>query len=308
LIIPAYGSAIGRSLNAIVVDIQVKVAMRIRGLGKRPDILITIPTAWDTAKRIPARNIVVNRSDKYSALPEADTSMVMALELQMLGACDAAVFVSHSLLDEEAPLVKRGKAVFLGHGVDVRHFAAGLAAAPPPDIASIPHPRIGFFGGLDDYVVDLDLIDRLADENPDLSIVLIGAATCSMVKLTSHPNIYWLGMKPYGQIPAYGAAFDVAIMPWLRNEWIERCNPIKVMEYLALGLPVVTMSYSEAWYLGDYLTIVDNADDFLKAVRRASEGEADPSKRESRRTRVLGESWQSRADLLREILETAGEH
>ena len=69
---------------------------------------------------------------------------------------------------------------------------------------------------------------------------VVGAATCPMDDLVALPNVHWLGMKPYDQVPAYGAGFDVAIMPWLSNDWIRFCNPIKTKEYLALGLPIVS--------------------------------------------------------------------
>jgi len=307
LILPMYGNAAGRWLNAALVRAQVKLAARALKLGTHPDLVITLPTAWDTARGIRARSIVVNRSDKYSALPEAEQQTIEALEADMLGACDAAVFVSHTLLEVEAHLVKRGKAIYLGHGVDVEHFTKGLSQPAPRDIAVIPRPRIGFFGGIDDYVVDLDLIERVAAENPDLSIVLIGSATCPMDRLTAQPNVHWIGMRPYEQIPAYGAAFDVALMPWLQNEWIEHCNPIKAKEYLALGLPVVTTNYPEAQYLADYMTIVDTAEDFLKAVRSAVEGDS-TSDPESRRASVRNDSWQSRADVLRDLFATSGRH
>ena len=75
--------------------------------------------------------------------------------------------------------MSEGRARFLDHGVDIELFRR-RTAPEPPDQRSIPHPRLGFFGGIDDYVVDLDLLEYLARSMPDATSVLIGDATCSM--------------------------------------------------------------------------------------------------------------------------------
>lgn len=298
--VPLFGHPLARRINARFVAIQVRLALALLGRRQPPDVLITLPTAWDVVARLKVASVITNRSDKYSALPEANQALIAEMEREMLAACDAAVYVSHRLLDEERDLVKRGSAVYLGHGVDFDHFEADTRSSEPADIATIAHPRVGFFGGIDDYVVDLALIAELAKRCPDLQIVLVGAATCPMDDLTSLPNVHWLGMREYEQIPAYGAAFDVAIMPWLDNEWIEHCNPIKVKEYLALGLPVVTTAYPEADAFADVMAIADGVDDFVELVEQAARGDgvADFA---TRRDRVRNDSWSGRAAELRRL-------
>jgi glycosyltransferase involved in cell wall biosynthesis len=283
---------------------QVSAAASLAGLGL-PDVVITLPTAWDVARQLPARTRVVNRADRFSALPEADTELIAEMERQMLEACDVAVYVSQELMVQEQSLVEAagGRVELLEHGLDVEHFNAGRLAPEPPDLTPIPHPRVGFFGGFDDYVVDLDLIKQVAVELPDASVVLVGAATCSMDELTALSNVHWLGMKPYEQIPAYGAGFDVAIMPWLQNEWIRFCNPIKTKEYLALGLPVVSMYYPAADALRDVLGLAHSKDEFVRLVRAALDGAATGTPK-SRRRSVEGDSWASRAAVLRGLFET----
>ena len=75
--------------------------------------------------------------------------------------------------------------------------------------------------------------------------MLIGDATCSMERYAKYPNVHWLDFRPYEQIPGYGSGFDVALMPWLDNDWIKHANPIKMKEYLALGLAVVSTDFPE---------------------------------------------------------------
>ncbi|WP_248580527.1 glycosyltransferase [Nocardioides sp. InS609-2] len=301
--VPVFANPRLSRLNALSVRLQVRVASRLVGI-RVPDVLITLPTAWEVARRLRTRTVVVNRSDRYSALPEADTTLIAGLEASMLEACDAAVYVSRELMADEQPLVSAGsgRALFLGHGVDLDHFAPQPGGAEPADLAPVPHPRVGFFGGIDDYVVDLDLISRLAVELPDVSVVLVGAATCPLDELVALPNVHWLGMKPYAEIPAYGAGFDVALMPWLQNDWIRFCNPIKTKEYLALGLPVVTTPYPEAEAHADVMAVSGSSDHFVALVREAVDGHPAGTP-ELRRAAVAGDSWDARADVLRAILD-----
>ena len=302
--VPAFARPRVRQWNALSVRWQVRAVARLTGMG-RPDVVITLPTAWDAARQLPARTRVVNRADRFSSLPEADTELIASMERQMLEACDVAVYVSPELMADERALVEAagGRVELLGHGLDVEHFSRGRFAPEPADLAPIPHPRVGFFGGFDDYVVDLDLIKQVAVELPDVSVVLVGDATCSMDELTALTNVHWLGMKPYEEIPAYGAGFDVALMPWLQNEWIRFCNPIKTKEYLALGLPVVSTYYPAAESHRDVLGLAHTQDEFVRLVRAAVDGVSTGTP-ESRRHAVEGDSWASRAAVLRDLFES----
>jgi glycosyltransferase involved in cell wall biosynthesis len=142
----------------------------------------------------------------------------------------------------------------------------------------------------------------VADRFPDASLVLIGDATCPLDELETHPNVHLLGARPYAQIPAYGSGFDVALMPWLQNEWIAACNPIKVKEYLALGLPIVTTWYAEAARYDDVMLTTRSHDEFLDAIATVLAG-GRPASAEACRSVVLDASWDACADRLRDIAE-----
>ena len=123
-----------------------------------------------------------------------------------------------------------------------------------------------------------------------------------MTELLALPNVYWLGFKPYEQIPAYGSAFDIALMPWLDNEWIRHSNPIKLKEYLALGLPIISTNFPEAQHYADVINIARDSEDFVEQIRLALAGKSIGSK-ESRRRRVANASWDSQANRLLTIGE-----
>src|SRR5690606_5531758 len=123
----------------------------------------------------------------------------------------------------------------------------------------------------------------------------IGDANSPIDFLTELPNVYWLGRRPYGQIPALGRSFDVALMPWLDNEWIRFANPIKLKEYLALGLPVVSTAYPEIRHEPGPVMVATSREEFPELVRRAL---ADPGDPVARRAWVLDSSWHERARAL----------
>lgn len=299
LMVPAYGDTRAARANAWLVRRQVQLVARAIGVGDVPHIGVTIPTAWPVVAPMRRASLVFNRSDLHSAFPEADGAWVASLEESLMRASDRVLYVSHELMKRDWDVVG-DRAVFLDHGVDLDHFT--LDGEVDPEVAAIPRPRLGFFGGLDDYVVDMDLLRRTAEANPDASLVLVGDATCAMDELTRLPNVHWLGFRPYSRIPAIGRGFDVALMPWLDNEWIRFANPIKLKEYLALGLPVVSTDYPEVEAYRDRVHVAHDRDDFPALARRAAATTPD---RAALRASVLSSSWAARAAHLLEAAETA---
>lgn len=298
VMLPLYGSALARRLNAALVRTQVRLVSRVLGI-KCPAYVVTIPTAWDVVRPMERRSLIYNRSDLHSSFPEVDKKLIEGYEAKLLQHSDFVCYVSRALMRQEQASTG-GRAVFLDHGVDLDHFRTLPWEDQPTDVRDLPRPRIGFFGGLDDYIIDFDLLERIATEIPDASLVLVGDATLSMERFSKFKNVHWLGFRPYEKIPGYGSAFDVALMPWLNNDWIHHSNPIKLKEYLALGLPVVTIDFPEAHYYAEHLTIAQDADDFIAAVRRLLVSPPDPG---AQRAAVLTKSWAHRATLLIDLCE-----
>jgi UDP-galactopyranose mutase len=126
-------------------------------------------------------------------------------------------------------------------GVDVQHFAqARMIRESPPDQASIPHPRLGYAGVIDERL-DLHLLDRMAALRHDWQFVMIGPVVkINPESLPRRSNIHWLGMKDYRDLPAYFSGWDVGMLPFALNEATRFISPTKTPEYLAAGVPVVS--------------------------------------------------------------------
>jgi len=137
------------------------------------------------------------------------------------------------------------------HGVDLEHFAKAFSAATtiPDDLKGAPGPIIGFWGLIADWV-DLPLIRHVADAFSGGTVVLLGDTKTNTKPLDGARNIRVLGRKPYADLPRYAKAFDVALMPFKVNELTLAANPLKVREYLAAGLPVVSTAIPEVERLG----------------------------------------------------------
>jgi len=302
VLFPFYGSRSARAFNARSIRRQVERAARRLEIVD-PHILVTVPTAWDVAREMRRSSLVYNRSDKHSAFGEADQGMIAELEQELLSKADGVLYSSRAFLESERSMTG-GRARFLDHGVDVAHFRARERTGALVDLGC-KRPIIGFFGGLDDYVVDFDLLERVAVERPDCTLVLIGDATLPMDRLTRHDNVRHLGFRHYSEIPELGADFDVSIMPWLDNDWIQSCNPIKLKEYLSLGQEVVTTWFPEVEHYRDYVHIAKDGDEFLKRIDEVLAG----SRASGDRQALLAQAtWDDRAiELLGLLDELAGD-
>lgn len=295
ILFPFYGNEKARAFNAAFIRFQVMRQARKMGM-RNPHIIVTVPTAWDVAKEIPHSSLVYNRSDKHSAFSEADNRLIVGLERELFARADAVLYSSRAFLGSEREFAG-DRAHFLDHGVDTTHFAPRPRSGKLASLGC-KRPIVGFFGGLDDYVIDFDLLERVAKERPDYSLVLIGDATLSLDRLTRYPNVYHLGFRPYQEIPDLGADFDVSIMPWLDNEWIRSCNPIKLKEYLSLGQEIVTTYFPEVDHYADYVHVARNGDEFLQHIDSVVAGKRATG---DRKALLLNATW---ADRTLELLET----
>ncbi|HTH27285.1 MAG TPA: UDP-galactopyranose mutase [Sphingobium sp.] len=157
--------------------------------------------------------------------------------------------------------------------VDVTHFGtARKRGAEPADQAALPHPRLGFYGVIDERM-DLDLLARLADARPQWSIVMVGPVVkISEEDLPRRPNLHYLGNKDYAALPDYLRGWDVALMPFAINAATRFISPTKTPEYLAAGRPVVSTPITDVvrhYGALDAVKIADTPEAFVSACDAA---------------------------------------
>ena len=157
--------------------------------------------------------------------------------------------------------------------VDIAHFGkARRIVIDPPDQASIPHPRLGFFGVIDERL-DIGLLDGVAAARPDWHLIMLGPVVkIDPTSLPQRPNIHYLGSKQYKALPAYVATWDVALLPFARNAATQFISPTKTPEYLAAGKPVVSTSIRDVvrpYGEQGLARIADDVDGFVRACSAA---------------------------------------
>jgi UDP-galactopyranose mutase len=161
--------------------------------------------------------------------------------------------------------------------IDRAHFAQARERAPEPeDQAAIPRPRLGFFGVIDERL-DIELLDAVARARPRWQLVMIGPVVkVDPAALPRRENIHYLGGKAYKDLPAYLAGWDVALLPFARNESTRFISPTKTPEYLAAGKPVVSTSIRDVvrpYGEMGLVSIADTAEEFVAAIEAALAGQ-----------------------------------
>ena len=197
-----------------------------------------------------------------------------------------------ALRQREAELMKRADLVLTGgqslyeakrhlhpqvypfpSSVDVAHFArARQPQRDPADQEAIPHPRIGFFGVIDERF-DIDLMREVAAMRPDWHFVILGPVVkIDACTLPQGPNLHYLGSKSYQELPSYLSGWDVAVLPFARNESTRFISPTKTPEYLAAGCPVVSTSIRDVvrpYGQQGLARIADTPSEFVAAIDAA---------------------------------------
>jgi glycosyltransferase involved in cell wall biosynthesis len=194
------------------------------------------------------------------------------------------------------------------NGVDFERFAAARTAVEPVEFAAIPRPRIGYVGSLNQKV-DFALLETLSTRRADWHFVLAGrtiglgnAETARFERLVGRPNVHFLGQKSTAEIAGYTAALDVGLLCYRTSgAWTEGIYPLKLHEYLACGLPVVSSDFPAARDFPDVVWIARDEDDWHSRIDQALAGNGPGTVRE-RIEVAQSNSWDQRAGQLDELL------
>jgi glycosyltransferase involved in cell wall biosynthesis len=207
--------------------------------SRRPDVLwYYTPQALGFSEHLTSRTIVYDNMDELSAFLGAPPELLL-WEDALFGRADLVFTGGRSLF--EAKKNRHAAVHCFPSSIDVAHFDAARRPQPDPsDQAGIPHPRIGFFGVIDERM-DVGLVERLAQLKPEWHFVLVGP-TCKIDPgtLPKAANLHWLGPKAYAELPGYLHGWDAGFMPFAMNESTRFISPTKTPEFLAAGLPVVS--------------------------------------------------------------------
>ena len=297
VMLPVSGEGLLGRLNRRIALASIRRTMRRLGM-RRPVLWSTLPTAVDFVGELDERAVVYYVTDDYSLWPGSNARQVREQDLRMTRLADVVFACNRTLAESHGGL---REAVLLPHAVDYEHFAC-CRAGEPTDLAAIPHPRACFFGLVYEKI-DLTALAELARRRADLHVVLIGPVATDLAPLAGLANVHVLGARSYAELPAYLAAMDVLLIPYVLDEETRNKGPLKARECLACGKPTVARAIPDLAEMGDVLTLYDDPADLVRAVEAAL-ASACSELTVRMRERVRGESWEARAAMVREELKS----
>ena len=295
---------LARAANRKLLAMQIGRLARRGGLA-RPILWIAIPTAADMIGQFDEQLVIYQVSDKYDAnLMDHATNLqtIRKLHERAIDNADLVLYSGQKLLAE----AERGheRSFLLEQAVDFDHWSqvgSGKMEIAEP-VARIPRPRLGYFGAIEPWLVDQELIKRAARERPEWQWIFIGNKSRG-VEIEALPNTHFLPPVPYQELPRYATGFDVCVLPWdTAHSFTSYGSAIKVREYLATGKPVVISPLPEYESMSDVLRIARTHDDWFRLVEEALQ-EDDPAAARRRQAAVSSGTWDARAEWVSGLIE-----
>lgn len=299
LAIPAYGSKAIVAFNQKFLVRQVKSAMKKLGMRNVINMVFN-PAAGMIAGKLGESELLYYCVDEYTAFTGVSSGL-REIEEDLFRRSDLVVVSAEKLLESKKQF--NANTFLIRHGTDWRHFRKALDETTkiPDEIKDLRRPVIGFHGLLADWV-DFELLRKTAEHFKNGSVVLIGKIAVDAEKkikiLDDVSNIHFLGRKPYEDLPAFCKGFDVALNPFEISELTLAANPLKVREYLAAGLQVVSTDIPEVRVLENCLVGANHAD----FIAKIEEVLSNPKPREEISDAIRHESWDAKVGELREVL------
>lgn len=286
---PWFTRGFDRRINRYALTRQVTSALR--SVPNPVVALTTLPITADLVGEIPVSRWVYYCVDDFSQWPGLDGRTLKNLDDLMLRRADKIVCVSERLREIAAAAGRDSE--LLTHGVDIEHWQSGVAS---DRFGSINGP-IALFWGVVDRRMDTGVVRRLSESMPEGSIVFVGPQQDPDPELLSTPRCQFLPPVEFSELPHLAAAADVLIMPYADLPVTRAMQPLKMKEYLATGLPVVSTRLPAVETLRPQLDVADTADEFASLVTdRMRSGT--PRQQHDARAALADESWAAKARLL----------
>jgi glycosyltransferase involved in cell wall biosynthesis len=290
--LPLHGSALARWVNRCATGLFMKAVLHSERITQ-PIVWCTIPHVARVVERIPRSLLVYHCIDDYAALPGVDVTAVRAMDEHLTRAADLVVAASKPVFDTKR--AQNAATILMPHGVDVEHFgrARTEALAEPPELRGRDRPIVGFYGLIERWI-DLELVDWIAARLPEVTFVMIGRLAVPAESVPRSSNVVLLGPRPYEQLPQYGKFFDVAMIPYRLTDQVIAANPLKLREYLAMGLPIVSVSTPEIDKFAALVSIARTREAFLEALVTALASGTSSQLARRRMESVRADSWEAR--------------
>ena len=302
LVLPFFKYRSIRILNRHILRFYVKLFLWRRGYrefiqwSSCPSAAIALNSMGELAN-------VYYVADEFTELWQFDVDLVNLLEKDLLVRSDLLLVVSKRL--HEVKSIHSALVHPLPHGCDYEHFSRALTMSDdeiPEDMRTISRPIIGFYGVLGDWC-DFDMLETIFSRRSEWSLVLIGPSECSSPPLQHLPNVHLMGKRSFEDLPFYLKAFDVCLVPYRKDSpRIINANPLKFLEYLASGKPVVSTDVPAMHSYSKGVSISQTADQLEAAMSAAIRSDTEGAVA-TRLTIARENSWQNRISQVETLFE-----
>jgi glycosyltransferase involved in cell wall biosynthesis len=307
LVVPLHGRPRARRANAALLRGQVTRAARRLGM-RHPLLWSYVPQAGALVDALVPERVIYHCVDDIAAQKGVDGAAFRRAEARFAARADLVIASAPALAERMRTL--SGNVLHAPNVADTELFATALEPGPvDPALAALPRPRVVFTGAVVATKLDFDLLASVARARPDWSFALVGPVGAGdpgtdVSGLAALPNLHLLGSRRYQELPAVLRGADAGLIPYAVNRLTRSIFPMKVREYLAAGLPVVSTELPALAGTRDVLTAVD-AD---AAVARLDEALATytPAGRRARSARAREHSWDRRLEEIAVALDRPG--
>jgi hypothetical protein len=291
--VPVHGLRLIDRLNELLLGSQLALACRATGI-RHPILWSYLPQALGLRNWVGASRAIYFRCDDYASFRGVDKASVERLEREAVAKADLCIASARDYLD--GPLVDASAALWSPNAVDLAHYA---------ERGSDPYERfrrpVLLMMGTLEYWLAKDLLAEVAARRPGWSIVLAGPRRTDLSELFAIPNVTYLGVLDYDELPRYVGWADVCMIPFRVAPVTQGANPGKLFQYLGAAKPVVATRFLDPEPYGKLVYLADEDPvDFIAALERALT-EDSPERQSARRASMQGETWEARFD---EILST----
>lgn len=311
LVLPLHKYRLIRVFNNILLKFVLKIVIA-KYKFKNNIIWSYTPIIINNRKLLNGHLIIYHCVDELSANPLIPKVIKKIEEEFIQNSVDLVFVTSKSLFDSK--LKFSNKVYYFPNVTDFKHFnkATKKNKEIPNDMKNIKKPIAGFIGAISEYKLDFALIKYIAEKMDNISFVFIGPVgegekAVDLNDVFKLENTYFLGSKPYDNLPDYLSEFDVALLPNKINKYTQNMFPMKFFEYLAAGKPVVATELPSLKDFNEYFYEAPNKENFLLKLKMALDKET-PDKI-NKRIRVASQyNWEKRISDMSEIIENAWQH
>lgn len=301
IVLPFPSSRIARIINRYILKASILYHMKKL---KMTDVQLWtfLPNVVDIVGSLGEKLVVYYCVDEWSKFSFVNGQTIKEMEIKLLKKANIVITSADHLYRDKLKL--NANTHFISHGVDYEYFSKALSNDIPlaEDIKPVRRPIIGFFGLIHEWI-DLDLIEKIAIAHPEWSIVLIGKTSVNVDGLKAYENIHFLGQKPYDSLVSYCKAFDVGLIPFHVNDLTINVNPIKLREYLAAGIPVVSSPLPEVEKYKDLVEIGYTPEEIIQKIQILLNADS-PNKRIMRSQSMMQETWEKKVDEISYLVES----